>query len=56
MKIKITNSFTKEELSLLYSALKLFGNKIESELPINMRLSSKIAQKIRESINIERED
>lgn len=56
MKIKITNSFTKEELSLLYSALKLFGNEIESELPINMRSSSKIAQKIRESINIERED
>lgn len=56
MKIKITNSFTKEELSLLYSALKLFGNEIESELPINMRASSKIAQKIRESIEIERED
>ena len=56
MKIKITNSFTKEELSLLYSALKLFGNEIERELPINMRSSSKIAQKIRESINIERED
>lgn len=26
MKIKITNLFTKEELSLLYSALKLVGN------------------------------
>lgn len=56
MKIKITNSFTKEELSLLYSALKLVGNEMERELPINMRSSSKIAQKIRESINIERED
>lgn len=56
MKIKITKSLTKEELSLLYSALKLFGNEIESKLPINMRASSKIAQKIRESIEIERED
>jgi hypothetical protein len=56
MKIKITNSFTKEELSLLYSALKLLGNEIESELPINMRSSSKIAQKIRESIEIDKED
>lgn len=56
MKIKITNSFTKEELSLLYSTLKLFGNEIEKELPINMRASSRLAQKIRESIDIERED
>lgn len=47
MKIKITNSFTKEELSLLYSGLKLFGNEIENELPINMRASSRLAQKIR---------
>lgn len=56
MKIKITNSFTKEELSLLYSALKLVGNEMERELPINMRSSSRLAQKIRESIEIEREN
>ena len=56
MKIKITNSFTKEELSLLYSALKLFGNEIEEDLPINMRASSSLAPKIRESIEIDKED
>lgn len=56
MKIKITNSFTKEELSLLYSVLKLVGNEMERELPINMRSSSRLAQKIRKSIEIDKED
>ncbi len=56
MKIKITNTFTKEELSLLYSALKLVGNEMERELPINMRSSSRLAQKIRESIEVDKEN
>ena len=56
MKIKITNLFTKEELSLLYSALKLVGNEMERELPINMRSSSMLAQKIRESIEVDKEN
>lgn len=56
MKIKITNLFTKEELSLLYSTLKLVGNEMERELPINMRSSSRLTQKMRESIEIDKED